>query len=229
MDVEEIVDKVRDYLKDDLDNYAILINGGWGAGKTFLYENYIRKIINENEVGKTDGKRDIYISLYGMSTIQELADELLASYIMFSKLHAQKESKKVLDKAQTVLSMFTKSVKVSIPFVDIDISKFVEESKNLFEINQLVICFDDFERCEIPVNTLFGYINSLVEHQKCKVIILADENNIGKIHANTNVEAKYSTILTGNRKINFVNKSSKQNNNVNDDLTVSQLKNYNEE
>ena len=59
MDVEEIVDVVRDYLKDDLDNYAILINGGWGAGKTYLYENYLRDVVNEIEVGKNEAKRDI--------------------------------------------------------------------------------------------------------------------------------------------------------------------------
>lgn len=230
MDVEEIEDKVREYLKDNLDNYAILINGGWGTGKTFLYENHIRNVINKNEVGKTDGKRDIYISLYGMRTIQELSDELLSSYIMFSKLRAQKNHKKNIEKAQTVLSMFTKSIKINIKCVDIDISKFVSEAKHLFDINQLVICFDDFERCEIPINTLFGYINSLVEHHKCKVIILADEKNIGKIHANTNVEAKYSTILTGNRKINFVNKVQNQKDKENnEDLSILQLKNYNEE
>ena len=230
MDVEEIKDKVREYLKDDLDKYAILINGGWGTGKTFLYENYLRNVINKNEVGKTDGKRDIYISLYGMRTIQELSDELLTSYIIFSKLHAQRKSKKKFEKAQTVLSMFTKSIKVNLKCVDFDISNFASEAKKLFDINQLVICFDDFERCEIPINTLFGYINNLVEHHKCKVIILADENNIGKIHANTNVEAKYSTILTGNRKLKFDDKTQKEKDKeINEELTVLQLKNYNEE
>ena len=34
-----------------------------------------------------------------------------------------------------------------------------------------------------------------------KVLILADENNIGKIFANTNIEQKYQTILTGDRKV----------------------------
>jgi len=229
MYAEEIQEKVREYLKDELDYYAILINGGWGSGKTYLYENYIRNVINENEVGKTNGKRDIYISLYGMSTIQELSDELLASYIMFSKLHAQKKSKKGFEKAQNVMSMFTKSVNVSIPFMSFDISKFTEEAKKLFDINKLVICFDDFERCEIPINSLFGYINNLVEHHKCKVIILADEKNIGKIHANTNVEAKYATLLTGNRKIEIDVKRDKESDASKADyLSVSELKEYNE-
>ena len=44
----------------------------------------------------------------------------------------------------------------------------------------MIICLDDFERCVIPMNELFGVINNLVEHCNCKVIILADEDNIGQ-------------------------------------------------
>lgn len=231
MEANDIVKEVRDYLMDDLDNYAIMINGGWGSGKTYLYENYLRNAINQLEVGKNEGKSAIYISLYGMKTIEELANELFANYIMFSKLHAQKKSKKDLEKAGTVISMITKSVTINVPFVGFDVKKLVEETKGLIEIKNLVVCLDDFERCEIPINTLLGYINSLVEHQQCKVIILADESNIGKINANINLEAKYATLLTGNRKIVFEEKNIKDGkvlDNEKSELTISQLKKYNE-
>lgn len=42
---------------------------------------------------------------------------------------------------------------------------------------------------------------NLIEHCNCKVIILADEKNIGKIYANTNIEEKYLTVISGNRKV----------------------------
>lgn len=227
MDIDEIKDAVSDYLNDDLDNYAIMINGAWGTGKTYLYENHIKNVINKQEVGKQEDKRDIYISLYGVKTIQELSNELLANYIMFSKLRSKKKSEKVLEKTYSVISMIAKSVTVNVPFASIDVSNLIKEAKNLFEIKRLVICFDDFERCEIPINTLLGFINTLVEHHQCKVIILADESNIGKMYANTNLEAKYATILTGNRKIIFDKINPKKEENA-DDLTLSQLKTYNE-
>ena len=43
-----------------------------------------------------------------------------------------------------------------------------------------------------------SFVNNLVEHCNCKVLILADEKIIGKIYANTNIERKYLTVLSGN-------------------------------
>ncbi len=38
--------------------------------------------------------------------------------------------------------------------------------------------FDDLERCEAPLNRVLGYINEFVEHDGCKVIIIANEAEI---------------------------------------------------
>lgn len=94
----------------------------------------------------------------------------------------------------------------------------------------MVICFDDLERCSIPINDLFGFINNLVEHCCCKVIILADEGNIGKMFANTNLELKYITLLSGKKIIRGVDdKGENVKNNIDDELTIQQLKRLNEE
>lgn len=39
MTSKEIVDAVTSYVRDENAKYAILIDGAWGSGKTFLYEN----------------------------------------------------------------------------------------------------------------------------------------------------------------------------------------------
>ena len=41
MTSEEIVDAVINYVCDENAKYAILIDGAWGSGKTYLYENYL--------------------------------------------------------------------------------------------------------------------------------------------------------------------------------------------
>ena len=41
MTSEEIVDAVISYVCDENAKYAILIDGAWGSGKTYLYENYL--------------------------------------------------------------------------------------------------------------------------------------------------------------------------------------------
>ena len=41
-----------------------------------------------------------------------------------------------------------------------------------------MIVFDDLERCSIDITDLLGYINSFVEHEGVKVVVLADEGRI---------------------------------------------------
>ena len=57
--------------------------------------------------------------------------------------------------------------------------------EDFFSTEDKVFCFDDLERCTIPINEFFGFVNNLIEHCNCKVLILADEKNIGKIYANS--------------------------------------------
>ena len=52
MNREEIVQSVQSYIMNENEKYALLINGAWGSGKTFLYENYLCDAISDIEVGK---------------------------------------------------------------------------------------------------------------------------------------------------------------------------------
>lgn len=54
MNREEIVQAVQSYIRNENEKYALLINGAWGSGKTFLYENYLCDAISDIEVGKNE-------------------------------------------------------------------------------------------------------------------------------------------------------------------------------
>ena len=47
------------------------------------------------------------------------------------------------------------------------------------KLNADLYIFDDLERCEAPINKVLGYINQFVEHDDAKVIIVANEQEIG--------------------------------------------------
>lgn len=228
MNKEEIIVAVREYLKDDSDNYAILINGPWGSGKTYLYENYLVDSINCFEVGKNNRKTAVYLSLYGIESIQELSHQLVNCYVAYSKMNLNDDTKRIYDKTGRIISLLSKTVSISTKFVDINPDEFINGIESLIDIKDLVICFDDLERCEIPINALFGYINNLVEHCNCKVIILADEDNIGRMYANTNVSEKYLTVLMGGRKIVSSKKKDKTNTTDDNNLSITELKRLNE-
>ena len=97
------------------------------------------------------------------------------------------------------------------------------------KLDNLVIFFDDLERCNMNINTILGYINELVEHNDVKVVIIADESKIGKVNYNSNLELKYITALSSNFKIekkkdkkDYWSKDTQQTEN-NDKITKNEL------
>ena len=44
--MEELVESILDYIRSDYTDYAIMINGEWGSGKTYFWNNKIRKQID---------------------------------------------------------------------------------------------------------------------------------------------------------------------------------------
>lgn len=225
MDRQEIIEAIRDYVNDEKAKYAVLINGEWGCGKTYLYKNYLNNMISSIEVGKNERKANIYISLYGISNIQDLSKELLTNFVLKITLNENKSLGKVYEVSSGMLSVISNSINFySFNGLSVDFKKTVKEIQKKIRKRNMVICFDDLERCSIPITELLGFINNLVEHCNCKVIILADEKNIGKLYANTNLEWKYSTLLT-NRMLIGAQEKTDQNNII----TIENLKKLNEE
>ncbi|MDE3748598.1 P-loop NTPase fold protein [Methylobacterium radiotolerans] len=153
-------DHIRDYLRyyfsfPHSPRYAVLLNGTWGIGKTYLIERLLEEM-NKDEV------QYCYVSLFGASSMADIDDALLRAIhpYIFSKV-----SKIAGHAVKAAVSYF----KITST---IDIVEFVDKFKAKIYI------FDDLERCEMPINKVMGYINSFVEHEGCKVVIIAHEGQI---------------------------------------------------
>jgi hypothetical protein len=155
------------YLIEPKTQYAILINGTWGSGKTYYWKNEL------TEIAKTNGYKVIYITLNGISSTEALEQTLFYKLIPFigdSKNKYIKNFTKIIGNSANALSkFFTKS-----DFNDL----FKGVGLDSFEFDKYVICFDDLERCQIPIKETLGFINNYTEHKFLKTIIFADENNI---------------------------------------------------
>lgn len=236
MTSKEIVDAVISYVRDENAKYAILIDGTWGSGKTYLYENYLVDAIDSVEVGKNERKQNVYISLYGISSIDSLAKQLITNYLIYVKENGNKLVKKGLKPLAGIIGVASSAFSFSIGPISTDLSNVFEKIEGSIDVKDMVICFDDLERCTIPINEFFGFVNNLIEHCNCKVIILADEKNIGKIYANTNIEEKYLTVISGNRKVveyigdgkNIKTKNKGLGKDTNGEITVEEVKKLNE-
>lgn len=137
-------------------NYGVMLDGPWGIGKTYLVKKFLKHKFGD------DKQQYTYISLFGLKSLSEIDDALYAA------AHPLLASKgvKVAGKLAKALLKFND---VEIDY-DFDIKDFLaKRSTNVF-------IFDDLERAEMDTNEVLGYINEFVEHDGCKVIIIANQN-----------------------------------------------------
>ncbi len=136
-------------------HFAVLLNGPWGIGKTFLLKEFLKGI-------ETAKKRAVYVSLYGLSSFEEVDDAL------FRAIYPILDNKGI--------QLAGRAVKAAGKFFHVDID--LNAKDILSKANADLFVFDDLERCEISVGRVLGYINEFVEHEDRKVIIVANEAEI---------------------------------------------------
>ena len=177
MSEDDILNAVREYLNERIYDCAILIDGEWGSGKTFFVKD---KIIN-----KIADKQFIYVSLYGVKNTQDVTKQI---YVL-SNLDLKG---KALHAGNTVLTLFSSVFSFSANGLNIDLDSITTESfMKRIDISDKVLVFDDLERCYIPIGEILGYINTFVEHNHMKVIIIANQKEIAIRKHEENQELKY--------------------------------------
>ncbi|WP_299232409.1 P-loop NTPase fold protein [uncultured Halomonas sp.] len=135
--------------------YAVLLNGPWGIGKTYLLKEFLDALPSK-------GIKYIYLSLYGLTTLDEIDD------VLFRAMYPVFENKGV--------KITGRAVKALGKYFNINID--LEAKELLDKANAEIFVFDDLERCNIPVNMTLGYINEFVEHEGRKTIIICNEEEV---------------------------------------------------
>ena len=189
---------VSEYIDNQIYNYAVLIDGQWGCGKTyFIKEVLIKEIRNQIKSNNCKDYKDIiYISLYGIKNTSEISKQIYIDIISKSEKNKSKMKKKIEAICNSgfkiisdlITSKTGANLIESIKFLDV----FVDMSKH-------ILIFDDLERCNCDINEVLGYINNFVEHDNVKVILVANEKEIGKCNELQNRELKY--LLATNKDI----------------------------
>lgn len=169
---------VKKYLITET-NYALLISGKWGSGKTYYYNNNLLDLIRNTNIYGDEEKQyiPIKISLFGKKNIAEITEDIYTQlYPLIASDTAKKGGKLLLNAAIGYIKNKT----------DLDLKDYLPDDlinvKKKIQYQQIVICFDDLERIskELNYEEIIGYINSLVENDATKVIIIANENIINK-------------------------------------------------
>ena len=184
--MEELIESILDYVRADYTDYAIMINGEWGSGKTHFWNNKVR---NKIESLQLNGRKysTIYMSLYGISNLEDISKKI---FIETTQL-MDKNLKKYMDShGQTTLPEYAKT--------GLDMANFFGVTKNgekvnydeFFATNNKILCFDDLERANVDVIDILGYINNFVEHDHIKTIIICNEKELSTKLKSSNLEMK---------------------------------------
>lgn len=170
--MEHILGSIGDYLEKKNTDYAYLLDGGWGSGKTFFLKTQV------NEFLKKKNYSLIYISLNGLKTVEEVNKSIFFSTSKLFNIESLKnfENSKYgkLMKGLSKLSM-----DLGMSYAGINQTKiFYEEFTSIN--SDVVLCFDDLERSQLKIDELMGIIGSYLENDNAKVILIANEEELIK-------------------------------------------------
>lgn len=178
--VVQMKETIQEYLDEASYNYAVMLTGDWGSGKTFFVMEQLRP--NLECSGK---RRFVYVSLYGLKTAEDITMSVMSA-ILECRL-----GKKLAPASEAVVKFLAgfaggKSSNDAVEELKIgDVcSPFIDYDKYFF-------VFDDLERCSMLVSDVLGYINFFVEQNSAKVLIIANEKEISSIQSQKNLEMKY--------------------------------------
>lgn len=170
--IEKYLDLYLD--REDVE-YATLLIGEWGCGKTFFIKNYIENI----QKSQKDKHKFIYISLFGLKNISSVNEAI------FEELHPILSNKKIKFLGGALKAAIKLGVNVNLigdenkeTKINIDFKNLNPFEKTAYE--DLIFIFDDLERTLIPIIEILGFINSILDNKNVKVIIIANENEIKK-------------------------------------------------
>ena len=184
--MDDLVESILDYIRADYTDYAIMINGEWGSGKTYFWNHKIR---NKIETMQVNGKKytTIYMSLYGISNLEEISKKI---FIETTQLMDKNLKKYMGAKGEKVIPEYAKT--------GLDMANFFGVTQNgdkinyeeFFSTEDKVLCFDDLERANVDVIDILGYINNFVEHDHIKTIIICNEKELATKLKSSNLEMK---------------------------------------
>lgn len=213
---EQVILAVEEYLKKAPYEYALMLNGEWGSGKSHLVRHELIPrieqidILERNELNNGNFHKKykvVNISLYGISELSNLLSQISTSIIYqneFWNTKAGEITKKIAPIVGAGLRMLTdlRGSSISIDkdgFSDL----FTGIVQDFTQLNEFVFIFDDLERSSIPVGEVFGFLSNLIELNSVKTIIIANEKEIKDILSKENLYQKYLHVASVAEKIDF--------------------------
>lgn len=157
--VEDYLDAYRKM--DDVD-FAVMITGPWGCGKTRFVKDYLQK-----KCASGGDIEYVYVSLNGINSVADIDMKIMGNVFRLPNG----------GKTNSVTSILKQLAKAKL---NINLSDLIQLVGISERISGKLLVFDDMERCLLEPEQVLGYINTYVENQVAKVLVIGDEKNFGR-------------------------------------------------
>lgn len=174
---------IQHYLENDKTHSAIMLTGEWGSGKSYYIKHELIPFLNSDGLD-----RCVIVSLYGLSDISEVSKNI------YLEMRIRNKHIKMAD--SFLGKLFKKHAKEIVTYgklagatllkglfnrggLDLNApDSALEELYHSIDLTGKLLIIEDAERSKISIPDLLGYINSLVETDSVKVLIVANEDAI---------------------------------------------------
>lgn len=174
---ENIIKSINNYVNKKDSDYAILLDGVWGTGKTFFIKNIFPKEY------QNDTKKElnyIYISAAGINDIEQFINDIYYSLTIKKLSYTNAAYANIYNNKNIIKSLFNlipiigNNIKQSI----YDISEHIV--KEAINFSDIVIIIDDIERISDSINIedILYKIYELFILKGLKVIFVCNEKEI---------------------------------------------------
>ena len=179
---ENIVNFLNGYMMNPDPQYAVLLKGKWGCGKTHFINHWIDAYKGNPTTEQV--LESIYVSLYGLSDTKQITTAInrVICPILYGK--AAKAGKVLAKIASAMVLKHEVDLNydgISDLSINIGIDSLSKFKSNASLVNpKKLLIFDDLERCDVPMKKLLGYLNFFVEQCNCHLIVIGDEDKIAE-------------------------------------------------
>lgn len=174
--LEDVDQMVLDYIIAPSTDYAIMITGAWGAGKTYYWKKALVpsiEVLDSPVVIKdhTLKYKALHVSLFGVDSLNSLI-------MRIAKAKYLETDNKWINSATTLTVAAFKKFAKKYEVEGEDLELLIKTLKDV-DLQRFVFCFDDLERLNKEMLLeVMGYINSMVENDGVKVILLCNEKEL---------------------------------------------------
>ncbi len=183
----ELNEYIKHYLTEDKTKSAIMLNAPWGSGKSHYILNILKDYLSKEENGSYTC---VIVSLYGISSPQEISKNIYLELKTNIKplQTANRLSKKIFKKRHKEIEAYGKIIGATLfkglfnqGGMDLNApERTLQQLYNSVDLSGKLIILEDIERSKLNILDMLGYVNSLVEQDGVKVMLVANEDEIIK-------------------------------------------------